>query len=220
MTLAASAPELIDQLGFLHVPGRPATAGDAYLILAIRAQPTLAHFDPERIDYWQVVEGRGVPVEIDRSSTACNESPFAWGRISFIDRKGVANWFVSFGGVITIRRVRNELVAVFSSPAPIAACGGHSQGFDRGATEMAAFEGRLPAAAGADRELDARICGAPPLAIYAAFVADALNRHRDAHGAQVGDEQIVEMLRGERRWLVVSAAREWATGSDLARVLR
>jgi hypothetical protein len=219
MTLAASAPDLIDQLGFLHVPGRPATTGQAYLIVALRPRPTLVHFDPERIDYWEFVGGIGVAAHIDWSSRPSDYSPFAWGKVSVVDRMGVANDFVSFGGVYTVRRTRDGLVSVFSSPAPIAACGGHSQGFDFGASEMAAFVGRLRAAAGNSRELEARIADAPPLAVYSAFVADALSRHRDPHGQQVGDEKTVEMLRSERRWLVDAAGRDWAAGIEIARTV-
>jgi hypothetical protein len=219
MTLAEIAPQLIDRLGFLHVPGRPGASGQAYLIVALRRLPTLEHFDPERIDYWQVVEGRGVPEQIDHSSQSRREAPFAWGAISFVDRKGIANYFVSFGGKCTVERSLDEMVAIFSSPGPIAACGGHSQGFDFGAGEMSAFVGRLRAAAGASHALEARICGEPPLAIYSAFVADALWRHRDPHGAPVGDERVLEMLRSERRWLVATAGHEWATGIEVARSL-
>ena len=39
---------LLANLGFLLVPGPPLDHGAAYLLVAVRAKPTLAHFDPER----------------------------------------------------------------------------------------------------------------------------------------------------------------------------
>jgi len=150
---------------------------------------------------------------------ACLDAPFGWGRIAVVDRKGISNYFVSFGGLLSVRRTPNGVVTLFSSPAPIAACGGHSQGFDPAAVEMAAFAGRLRAACGAGRDIEAQMTLARPLAVYAAFVADGLARHRHRNGQLVGDERIVDLLRHERLWLSRNAAGEWVRGNDLAQYL-
>jgi hypothetical protein len=212
----AIGSKLLAQLGFLHVPGRPSTDGRAYLFVALRARPTLAHFDPERVDFWLTVDGRGTHADLDRSTFIRGECEYAWGVISVVDRKAVANEFVSFGGLVSVRRIEEALVGVFSSAAPIAARGGHSQGWDFGAEEMAAFMGRLRAAAGTSGLLELKLAALSPLAIYALFVIDSLRRHRDGHGLLVGDERIIAMLRREQRWLRTAVADDWAAAEQFA----
>ena len=60
----ASAQELLADLGFLLVPGPPLDAGAASLRVALRPHPTRTHFDPERIEYWTLVDGRAEPIEL------------------------------------------------------------------------------------------------------------------------------------------------------------
>lgn len=208
--------DLLAQLGFLHVPGRPLANGSAYLFVALRSEPTLRHFDPERVDYWQSVERVGTRAVIERSTSMPGESEYAWGVISVVDRKSVANEFVSFGGQLKVRRIGDVLVTVFSSSGPIAARGGHSQGWDFGAEEMAAFIGRLRAAAGASRSLEFELAELSPLAIYSAFMVDSLSRHRDRHGLAVGDERIMAMLYDEQHWLKAHVPADWASGAGIA----
>src|SRR3954453_18929160 len=49
---STSATELLASLGFLLVPGPPTDRGPAYLLVGVRRQPTLRHFDPQRIELW------------------------------------------------------------------------------------------------------------------------------------------------------------------------
>lgn len=212
----AIGSELLAKLGFLHVPGRPPADGLAYLFVALRPRPTLRHFDPERVDFWLNVDGRGTRSILDRSTPMRGEFEYAWGVISVVDRKSVVNEFVSFGGVVSVRRIDDVLVAVFRSSGPIAARGGHSQGWDFGAEEMGGFMGRLRAAAGASRSLELKLAELSPLAIYSVFVVDSLIRHRDRHGLLVGDERIVEMLRDEQHWLQAQFPEDWAAGQQIA----
>lgn len=212
----AIGSKLLAQLGFLHVPGRPPAEGKAYLFVALRARPTLAHFDPERVDFWLTVDGRGTRADLDRSTPMRGECEYAWGVIRVVDRKSVANEFVSFGGLVSVRRIEDVLVAVFSSAAPIAARGGHSQGWDFGAEEMAAFMGRLRAAAGTSRSLELILAALSPLAVYALFVIDSLRRHRDRHGLLVGDERIIGMLRDEQHWLQARTPADWTAAEQIA----
>lgn len=215
----AIGSELLAQLGFLHVPGRPADEGQAYLFAALRSRPTLHHFDPERVDFWLNVEGRGTRSVVDRSTSMRGERQFSWGVIGVVDRKSVANEFVSFGGRLSVRRMDEVVVAVFSSNGPIAARAGHSQGWDFGAEEMAAFVGRLRAAAGDSRSLEHELAGLSPLAVYSAFIVDSLGRHRDRHGLIVGDERIFEMLQREQQWVEREAPEDWVLGAEIAQRL-
>jgi len=208
--------ELLADLGFLHVAGRPVACGAAYLLVALRPRPTLRHFDPERVEYWTTVAGRGTRAALDRSTAFPAESAYAWGVIRVVDRKGIANEFVSFGGTLRVQRIDGTIFAVFHSPGPIAARGGHSQGWDPWAVEMAGFVGRLRAAAGASKALEGRLASAAPLALYSAFVADAIGRNRDRRGVFVGDERLLRIAMGERRRLSADVPGDWQMGTDLA----
>jgi hypothetical protein len=208
--------DLLADLGFLHVPGLPLAGPPAYLFVALRPQPTLRHYDPERIDYWCSAEGRGIHLSLDRTADQLGDSEFAWGKIDVVDRKGIANYYVSFGGLLRTRRAGDVLLAVFSSPAPIAACGGHSQEWDPLAGEMAAFVARLRAAAGASAAFEQRLATLTPSALYAGFVCDELARHVNGRGEVVGEGRPMDLLRGERQRLVDERATEWAAGQALA----
>jgi hypothetical protein len=213
-------PRLLSRLGFLQVPGRPQADGQAYLFVALRQRPTLDHFDPEHVDFWLNVGGHGTRISLDRSMSVRGDVRFAWGVVSVVDRKSIANEFVTFGGELSVRRVEDIVIVVFRSPAPIAASGGHSQGWDLGAEEMAAFMGRLRAAAGTSRELDFRLASLSPLAVYALFVIDSLGRHHSRHGLLVGDERIVRMLDAEQDWLRANDPGAWAAAREVAHRLR
>jgi hypothetical protein len=148
--------ELLDDLGFLLVPGRPTASGTAYLFTALRPRPTLRHFDPERIEYWVSVDGHGLPATLEWSMPVVPPRPYSWGLIRVIDRLGVSNEFVSFGGQLDAARFDDVLVAVFSSDAPIEARGGHSQEWEPGSSSVTAPAGgcgpapRARTTAGAD----------------------------------------------------------------------
>ena len=58
--------------------------------MAIRAQPTLKHYDPELVEYWITGNrGFGVRETLTYASRLPRESEFSWGRITLVDRKGV-----------------------------------------------------------------------------------------------------------------------------------
>jgi hypothetical protein len=208
--------DLLTDLGFLRVPGAPLDQPPAYLFVALRPRPTLRHFDPERVDYWVSAQGRGVRASIDRYVPAGHDTSFAWGAIGVVDRKGVSNQYVAFGGLLRTRRIGDVMVAVFSSEAPIAARGGHSQGWDPLAGEMAAFLARLRATAGASRDFERALCAADPLSLYSTFVADSLARQVGPHGEILGEGESMELLRRERDRLSDKEARNWAAGQSLA----
>ncbi len=46
------AAELLADWGFLADPDLPNRPGPAFLLVAIRAKPTLRHYDPELVEYW------------------------------------------------------------------------------------------------------------------------------------------------------------------------
>ena len=208
--------ELLDDLGFLHVPGPPLAAGPAYLFVALRRAPTLRHFDPERIDYWITKNGHGTPATIEWASREPAVGEHAWGPIRVVDRLGVANLFATFGGQLLVARLAEAKVAVFSSDAPIVACGGHSQGWDAGSREVEASLARLRAAADPRGPLEPFIAGLSPVARYAAFVADALERARRSEESFGWARESRPVLERERNRLQTSAVDDWTAGVALA----
>lgn len=212
--------QLVSELGFLHVPGPPLSANRAYLFAALRPRPTLRHFDPERIDFWQASGGRGLVTCLDWRSRPPADTEFEWGAIRLVDRLGMVNDFVGFGGRLAVTRSPSEMVAVFSSPAPILSRGGHSQGWDPGADEVATYLARLRAAAGSSRQLEVRLAAMPPEAVYASFVASTLVRHQNVERLAGWHPTTLALHRRERGRLRRQAPAVWAMGEELARDLR
>ena len=211
--------ELLEELGFLHVPGPPYAEGRAYLFVALRRRPTLRHFDPERVDYWLTDEGRGVRASVDWFSRLPAESEFAWGSLRVIDRLGMSNDYVTFGGTIGVGAQGGTKICVFGSSAPIMSRGGHSQGWDPGAEEAAAFLARLRAAAGRSIEFERRLAALSPEAIYAAYVADSRARYRDSRTLADWRPRTLSSLRREEDRLRGHSPADWTSGAELAEVL-
>ncbi len=185
MTLLAAPIDLVRSLGFTLVDGdRPGLSGQSRLVVALRDRPTLRHFDPEVIRSWVAVDGRGRSLEIDRRNRA-GSRPFLWGHLHVMDRLGIENRFLSFGGRVEIEDPDpSERLVTFCSPGPIVRWGGHSQGSDDLAGEIGAFFGRLIIPVEDRPGAEARLAGEPPEHLYAAFLVDARCRRRSAAGAR------------------------------------
>src|ERR1700675_748866 len=92
------AAAYLERLGFLDLHGdRPWEPGGARLLVALREEPELTHFDPEWIRYWRVDEDRCRMARLDRDTPLPIDTPFAWGAIRLDDRLGVGNAFLTFG---------------------------------------------------------------------------------------------------------------------------
>ena len=68
---------------------------------------------------------------------------FSWGLIRLVDRLGVSNEYLTFGGHLDAALVDDVVVAAFASPAPLLRRGGHSQGWDDGADAIGGFFARM-----------------------------------------------------------------------------
>ena len=155
------------------------------------------------------------------------------GRISVIDRKGVANRYLTFGGTLRAERIDGEVICVFESPAPLLRRGGHSQGWDTGAHSVGGFFGRFRAAAGYQREFERRAAHTDPVSRYAAFVNEFVTRYRSSeylrdHYPRLWTLMLQEEHRLRREhplaWAtgieLLAAARDGAAGADLSVLLR
>ena len=208
------AAELLTDWGFLADPDLPDRPGPAYLLVAIRAKPTLRHYDPELVEYWVTDDkDHGVNETITFASRLPRQGEFSWGRISVIDRKGVANRYLTFGGTLHAERINGEVVCVFESPAPLLRRGGHSQGWDTGAHSVGGFFGRFRAAAGYQHEFERRAAHTDPVTRYAAFVNEFVTRYRASEYLRDHYPKLWTLMLAEEHRLKRDHATAWRDGA-------
>jgi hypothetical protein len=214
----ADAPELLSDVGYLLVHGSPFEHGPAYLLVAIRPQPTRAHFDPERIEYWSCDSGLAEKVTLEVPMGApC--ARYSWGLIKVIDRLAAVNKFVSFGGSLNVVHDGGLHAALFRSDAPILALSGRGEAGDPLATSVVGFFARLSAACGADAALARAVSGMEPMAVYAAFLARALELYGGHLAAQGLSPRVLALMRSEYCLVGHDFGPAAAAGHELARRL-
>jgi hypothetical protein len=208
--------ELLSDWGFLADPALPHRPGPAFLLVAIRAQPTLRHYDPEVVEYWISGPGdHGVRETISFASRMPREATVAWGSILISDRKGVANRYLTFGGTLRADRVDGEVVCVFESPAPLLRRGGHSQGWDQGARSVGAFFGRFRAAAGYEHRFEVLANAVDPVTRYASFVNELVTRYRQSEYLRDHYPRLWTIMSAEEHRLRRESPKAWADGAEL-----
>lgn len=213
----ATAAAMLAEWGFLAEPDLPDRPGPAYLLVALRATPTLHHFDPEFVEYWVSSDGRGARRTLDRSTRLPIETEFSWGLIRITDRLSVTNEYVTFGGHLAAADVDGTTIAVFTSPVPLLRRGGHSQPWDRGADALAAYFGRMIVAVDFQPGFEGRAAALDPTTRYAAFIDDLVERYRHSAVLRERDPQLWVLLRGEADRLARDHAEAWAHGMEVAR---
>jgi hypothetical protein len=219
---AQGAAALIQDLGFSLIHSdRPWMRGGSHLVIALRAAPTLHHFDPEAVTYWAAATPHARQVSVDRRSLArsplggATESATSrrvlWGHVHLVDRLEVENRFLTFGGTLRIAQpdVGTTLLDL-RSPAPIVRWGGHSQETDPLALEIGGFFGRLIVPVDYETGAERRLTDAEPDVVYAAFVAWA-DARLDRIAAATGRRSEVEA------WIDREQARLRATRPETLR---
>jgi hypothetical protein len=193
------AGKILANLGFeLVEPNRPRGDDTSHLLIALRAQPTLAHFDPEKVDYWTTEVGRGRARLLDRETHYPISSDYSWGRIVATDRLGVRNEFLSFGGALRAQMTSDATALLdFGSRAPILRWSGHSQTTDPLSSEVGAFFARLKVPIDFVPGAEALISSSAPSTLYCAFIQYVRERLTQA-----------KTLREANRWLADWTARE------------
>lgn len=213
----ASAARRLANLGFLansDQPHRPGGEG-AFLMVALREVPSLHHYDPERIDYWVSVDGLGQAASLNRDSRLPGRLDFGWGPVRIVDRLGIANEYLTFGGTLLADLVDGAVVAVFTSAAPLLKRGGHSQEWDLGAASVGAFFGRLLLAVDVRPGFERRLSAATPLARYGAFIVDELSRYEASQALREAAPDLWAWLETERRWLQSTSPADWSAAQQL-----
>ena len=209
------AREALADLGFLAHADLPDRPGNAYLLVAIRPVPTLHHFDPERVEYWVSDGGRGGRQELTRDCRLPIDRHFSWGLIRIVDRLGVSNEYLTFGGRLRADTFDDTVVAVFESPAPQLRRGGHSQGWDHGADCVGAFFGRVMLAVDYVHGFEALFSGAEPMARYAAFIGDMDRRYRHSPVLRSAHQDLWATIQSEKERLRRDDPKSWALGDEI-----
>jgi len=214
-----AASGMLQHWGFLAHSDLPDRDGPSYLLVSIRPTPTLAHYDPEQVEYWVSDDGRGTAASLTRQSKLPLDAQTTWGMIRVTDRLRVTNEWLSFGGRLRAELVDGAVVAVFTSTAPLLRRGGHSQGWDEGAPSVGAFFAKVRAAAGYDHRFEAAEAAADPLARYGCFVAEQARRYRHSEVLQKLDQDLWRVLQHEEHHLKALNLAEWESGLRLLAAL-
>lgn len=214
--LADAAAELAE-LGFVLRDGSlTGTSPGPRLLVALRAEPTLRHFDPEHVAHWQALEGHGRPVRVDRRTPLPLATDFAWGRIEVADRVPAWNRFLTFGGRLLVDAADDRTtIAAFVSRAPIVRWAGHSQGTDALADEVGAFFARLMVPIDFQAGAEERIAAAGAETLWSAFVHEAAARLRPGGRLRAADPELATRIDRERSRLAAEVPAAWSAGGEL-----
>jgi hypothetical protein len=212
---------ILATLGFALIePDR--TRGDeaSHLVVALRAQPTLQHFDPDAIDYWITEGDRGRAAKMDRESRFPVVADFSWGRIGLTDRLGVKNEFLSFGGTLRAQMAADASVLIdFSSNAPILRWAGHSQSSDPLAAEVGSFFARIKVPIDFVPGTEALVAKAAPRTLYCAFAQYVRERLSRAHTLREANRWLADWTIRETQRLETGANDDWKAAIELHRQL-
>ena len=215
----ASAAARLANLGFLANSDLTHRPEGAFLMVALRQAPSLHHYDPDLIEYWVTTDGLGQAARLARDSRLPCRTDFSWGPVRLVDRLGITNEYLTFGGRLLADLVDAVVIAVFTSPAPLLKRGGHSQEWDLGAASAGAFFGRLLLAVDIVPGFERRLALATPLTRYAAFVADESGRYESSPALRDASREVWAWLETARHWLQATSPAEWTAGEQLSHEL-
>jgi hypothetical protein len=192
----------------------------SHVVVALRAQPTLQHFDPETIDYWITESARGRAAKMDRETRLPVVSDFSWGRITLTDRLGVENGFLSFGGTMRAQAAADTSVLVdFRSDAPILRWAGHSQSSDPLAAEVGSFFARIKVPIDFVPGTEAMVAKAAPRTLYCSFIQHVQERLARAHTLREANRWLADWTARETQRMETGASDQWKAAIELRRQL-
>jgi hypothetical protein len=211
------AAERLARLGFVVVGGsHPEETGTAQLLVALRSRPTLEHFDPELVEHWAVVGGRGRMLEITRATPTPHRGAFSWGTIRVVDRVEAFNSFLGFGGDVTVEGLDGgTTIVVFESPAPIVRSTGHSQSVDPLTGEVGAFFARIKVPIDFSPGAEQRIAALSPRALYAAMLAALQRRYARTEALREAHPAIAAWASHEAHRMRDEHSVDWEAGAQL-----
>jgi hypothetical protein len=215
------AGRVLASLGFDLVEADRTQADEtSHLLVALRPQPTLQHFDPDSIAYWCTDSTRGRAACLDRETRFPVTADYAWGRITLSDRLGVKNEFLSFGGTLRAQMTPEATVITdFSSHAPILRWSGHSQAGDPLAAEVGAFFARIKVPIDFVPGTEALVAQAAPRTLYCAFIQHVRERLAQAHTLRDANRWLSEWSSRESQRMESTANDHWRAATELRRQL-
>jgi hypothetical protein len=207
----------LEHLGFVLRDGSlPGHQPGPRLLVALRDRPTLEHFDPEVVTYWEARGGRGHVETLDHGTPVPRAVPWSWGPIRVTDRVPVSNGFLGFGGTLLADSTDGLTTYVaFTSRAPIVRWAGHSQGVDSMADEVGAFFARLMVPVDYQPGAEARIAAADPEALYAVFLQHSIERLHRSRRLRDADPGTAGWLEREGRRVAGDHPAHWTAGAEL-----
>ena len=212
--LATEVAGQIDRWGFLAHPDLPDGPGPAFLLVALRPAPTMRHYDPEAVDYWVTTDGHGERRTLTHETHMPQSAEYSWGLIRLVDRLGISNEYLTFGGHLDAALIDDVVIAAFVSPAPPAARWpftglGRRSGCDR--RLLRTDDGSVDFEPG----FEAVFGDAAPMTRYAAFVRDTDQRRRPARKSSGGDDDLGRLIRHEATRLRATAPEQWDAAGAL-----
>ncbi|MBN1657309.1 MAG: hypothetical protein JXA93_02855 [Anaerolineae bacterium] len=197
--------EFMAGFGYRLLPATyPGCSGALGLVVAIRAEPTEEHFDPEEVtlrlrDLWGMASWK----ELTRRSGWLPSDRVCPGRVLLSDRHGERTEFFTYGGTLTMEDWPETRIYALRSPAPVLSVDPLRETWcDEVASET---ECRIAEAAarwhGDEQGFLRRLAEVDPLETYVAAVHSILVEHGGSSGAQRFYHKLDEVLRGEREWL-------------------
>jgi hypothetical protein len=215
------AANKLESLGFeLLEPDH--TRGDetSHMVAALRPKPTLQHFDPDYVDYWTSDGVRGRAAKLTREDRLPIAGEFEWGRITLVDRLGVENGFLSFGGTLRAQLTADGTVYVdFASNAPILRWAGHSQSTDPLSAEVGVFFARLKVPIDFVPGTEALITKAAPRTLYCAFIQYEKDRLTQIHSFREANRWLADWTIRESQRQEAAAKDDWQAAIALRRQL-
>ena len=215
------AARILANLGFELVEADRTKADEtSHLLVALRPQPTLQHFDADQIDFWTTDVSRGKAANLDRESRFPLTSDYAWGRITVTDRLGVKNEFLSFGGAVRAQMTADATVLVdFSSHVPILRWSGHSQVSDPLAAEVGAFFARIKVPIDFVPGAEPLVSAAVPRTLFCAFIQYVRERLAQAQALREANRWLTDWSSHESQHMEATFNDSWKAGIELRRQL-
>lgn len=184
----------------------PGSHGYSGLVVAIRKQPTVKHFDPETVhlylrDEYGLPKGTTLSLISPLDGDTAHVCP---GIIRLQDRAGEEVDFYTFGGSLETAVRPDEMVVVVRSPAPILELTDKEETVqDELAAETGALLGQVEINWLDDEEgFSHRLAEIDPLQLYKATLGSLLHRFEtDAALEQGFSAPLHNALRQEKRWL-------------------
>ncbi len=112
---------MTEDIGFhFYPPPTEYPFGHRRLEIHVYGQPTLHHYDPERVDFFVVsLDGGREKLTVSHGWQGLKSYQVCLGRITLHDRKGKVVEAFSFGGDLTITQEEDVIICNLISDAPI-----------------------------------------------------------------------------------------------------